>query len=221
MIIYKTTNLINGKIYVGKDSHNNSNYFGSGKYIWNAIKKYGKENFKKEIICECNSKEELNKKEIFWIKELNSKDFKIGYNLTDGGDGGSGLHHLVSEETREKLRKPRSKEGKRNMKLAQNRPEVKEKLKISRNSPEWLERNRRPRSEEGKKNMRKPHKPISENGKINLKISRNRPEVLEKNRKPRSEEGKKNMRKPRSEEAKKNIKIGQQKRREKERGNIK
>ena len=62
MIIYKTTNLTTGKIYVGQDSKNNPNYFGSGKYIFRSIKKYGKENFKKEILCECNSKEELNEK---------------------------------------------------------------------------------------------------------------------------------------------------------------
>lgn len=50
IVIYKTTNLINNKIYVGKDSHNDSNYFGSGTILVKAIKKYGKENFKKEIL---------------------------------------------------------------------------------------------------------------------------------------------------------------------------
>ena len=42
MIIYKTTNLINKKIYVGKDKKENPNYFGSGKILSLAIKKYGK-----------------------------------------------------------------------------------------------------------------------------------------------------------------------------------
>jgi group I intron endonuclease len=87
MIIYKTTNLINGKIYVGKDSNNNPKYLGSGKYLNNSIKKYGKENFVKEIICECFCKEELNKKEKYWIEFYDCKD-PNGYNLTDGGDGG-------------------------------------------------------------------------------------------------------------------------------------
>jgi len=50
MIIYKTTNTINGKIYIGKDVKNDPNYIGSGLYIKNAIKKYGKEHFKKETI---------------------------------------------------------------------------------------------------------------------------------------------------------------------------
>ena len=50
MIIYKTTNLINKKIYIGQDTKNNPNYLGSGKYFKYALKKYGKENFSKEII---------------------------------------------------------------------------------------------------------------------------------------------------------------------------
>jgi hypothetical protein len=50
--IYKTTNLINGKIYIGKHetSDLNDTYMGSGKVLMNAIKKYGKDSFKKEIL---------------------------------------------------------------------------------------------------------------------------------------------------------------------------
>ena len=43
MIIYKTTNLVNGKIYIGQDSNNNPNYYGSGTLLHKAIKKYGLE----------------------------------------------------------------------------------------------------------------------------------------------------------------------------------
>ena len=101
MIIYKTTNLITGKIYVGQDSKNNSKYLGSGKYLWNAIKKHGKENFKKEIICECFSKEELNEKEKFWIKILKCKT-PNGYNITDGGEGTLGRNHTEEEKIKMK-----------------------------------------------------------------------------------------------------------------------
>jgi len=58
MIIYKTINIVNGKIYVGQDAHNNPNYLGSGYILKKAIEKYGRENFKKEILEECNTKEE-------------------------------------------------------------------------------------------------------------------------------------------------------------------
>ena len=95
-IIYKTTNLINLKIYIGQDSRNNPNYYGSGKLLIRAIKKYGKENFKKETIEECKTKDELDEKEIYWIKHYNSKCDKIGYNILDGGS-------YMSDETKLKI----------------------------------------------------------------------------------------------------------------------
>jgi len=88
MIVYKTTNLINGKVYIGKDASNNPNYYGSGLLLAKAIKKYGKENFKKEILEECHSLEDLNTREKYWIASLNTTNRKIGYNIAIGGMGG-------------------------------------------------------------------------------------------------------------------------------------
>jgi group I intron endonuclease len=101
MIVYKTTNLINGKIYVGQDSKNDKNYLGSGVILLKAIKKYGITAFKKEIIDVAETKEELNTKEIFWINEYNSRDKNIGYNITAGGDGCLGCK--ASSETKIKM----------------------------------------------------------------------------------------------------------------------
>lgn len=107
MLIYKITNKINNKIYVGQTKlslsdklklHINKSKYGK-YYINNAIRKYGIENFTIEEIEKCKSKEQLNEREIYWIKELNSKNKKIGYNLTDGGDGNSN----PSLETRKKM----------------------------------------------------------------------------------------------------------------------
>lgn len=86
MIVYKTTNLITGKFYIGKDCKNRKSYLGSGKILKNAIRKYGKENFKKEILEICYSKEKLSEREKFWIKELKANE--IGYNIAEGGTGG-------------------------------------------------------------------------------------------------------------------------------------
>lgn len=86
MIIYRTTNLINQKFYVGKDTHNEPNYYGSGKRLKLAIKKYGIKNFKKETLEVCNTLDLLNEREKFWIKELNA--ISEGYNISLGGDGG-------------------------------------------------------------------------------------------------------------------------------------
>jgi len=91
MVIYKTTNLVNGKIYIGqscKTGKKLAEYFGSGLVLNNAIMKHGIKNFVKEILEECSSKKELNEREIYWIKFYNSQDNKIGYNITPGGAGG-------------------------------------------------------------------------------------------------------------------------------------
>jgi hypothetical protein len=91
MVIYKTTNLINKKIYVGKSLRNKNSYMGSGTLLNKAMKKYGKDNFIKEIIDHADTLEELNAKEIYWIEKLNSTKQKIGYNIAKGGTGGNTL----------------------------------------------------------------------------------------------------------------------------------
>jgi group I intron endonuclease len=103
LYIYKITNLINGKIYVGKHSHKKTEngYFGSGVAIKKGILKYGKVNFIKEILCICSSEKELNNSEIYWIDKL--KSFSNGYNMTKGGEGKLG--HVQSEETKNKASK--------------------------------------------------------------------------------------------------------------------
>ena len=62
MIIYKTTNLVNGKIYIGQDKYNSPVYLGSGKILHLAFQKYGIENFNKETLEECESVQELNER---------------------------------------------------------------------------------------------------------------------------------------------------------------
>ena len=89
MVVYKTTNKLNGKIYIGKDESNNPSYIGSGVILKKAINKYGKDNFIKEILEECNSRELLNDREIYWIDKYKSTDHTIGYNIAEGGNGGN------------------------------------------------------------------------------------------------------------------------------------
>lgn len=89
--VYQITNLINGKIYVGKHKSSNhpadNGYYGSGKQITAAIEKYGIENFKKEVLHFCSSLEEMSDKEA----EIVTEDFvkrKDTYNMHKGGPGG-------------------------------------------------------------------------------------------------------------------------------------
>ena len=103
--IYKTTNLLNGMFYIGKHQTEdpNDSYLGSGVYLKRAIAKYGKCNFKKEVLYVFDSEEEMNAKEKEIIDESLLKD-PFCYNLMLGGEGGStrnGRHHSL--ESRQKI----------------------------------------------------------------------------------------------------------------------
>lgn len=114
MIVYKTTNLVTGKVYVGLDKKNNPEYLGSGLLLRRAIRKYGKENFKKETLETCETVEELQERERFWIKEFSSQNRKIGYNVADGGTGGDTFtNNLNKEEIREKFKRSHTEETKK------------------------------------------------------------------------------------------------------------
>lgn len=107
LFIYCTTNSINGKQYVGKHLTNdlNDSYLGSGLILEKAVAKNGLKNFNKEILEHCSTIEELNLKEKYWIKKLNSHVSLGGYNLTWGGDGGDTFTHSPNKElTRERRR---------------------------------------------------------------------------------------------------------------------
>lgn len=91
--IYKTTNLVNGKIYIGQKKSTyflGERYLGSGVRLKSAIKHYGEIFFKVELIEVCYSKEELDNRERFYISYYDSMNSDIGYNLTIGGDGTKG-----------------------------------------------------------------------------------------------------------------------------------
>lgn len=81
MVIYKTTNLKNGKYYIGKQKSYTESYLGSEIALKFAIKKYGKNNFKKEILEICNSNKELENRELWWIDKLDAINDKRCYNL--------------------------------------------------------------------------------------------------------------------------------------------
>ena len=85
-LIYKITNKINGRYYIGRHRTNNVNdsYMGSGKAITNAIKKYGTENFTKEIIAESWNETDLWELEKLIVNDKIVKDPK-SYNMAYGG----------------------------------------------------------------------------------------------------------------------------------------
>lgn len=91
MIVYKTTNLLSGLVYIGKACGRSviNGYLGSGIDLTPDIEKYGKRNFKRIVIDVPENRQDQNRKEIFWIAFYRGKFGQNAlYNLSDGGEGG-------------------------------------------------------------------------------------------------------------------------------------
>ena len=101
--IYRTTCLANGKTYIGQklQCKGCNKYLGNGKALKAAVKKYGKENFKREIICYASTQLLTNFLERYYIK-LERQKGKAEYNISDGGCGNNGVRHF-SEEHKAKI----------------------------------------------------------------------------------------------------------------------
>lgn len=118
---YKTTNLINGKVYYGKHETKelNDGYLGSGLYLSRAIKKYGRENFSREILSFYHNRENMIAAE----KELVTEEVilsKQTYNIALGGQGGNLgviVNAKISQVTKG-ISKPYSESHKKAMRLA-------------------------------------------------------------------------------------------------------
>lgn len=115
-IIYKYTNMQNGKIYIGQTSNslsqragsNGRNYFES-KRFYNAIEKYGWSSFVPEIIWVANTLEEANYFEEMYINQLNSTNEDVGYNIQQGGNNKSISRDTalkISEMAKERYKDP-------------------------------------------------------------------------------------------------------------------
>ena len=100
-LVYKTTNLINGRFYIGAHSTNdlNDNYLGTGRLISEAIRKYGRESFLREILFVYDNPKEMYEKE----RELVDHSNPQSYNLVEGGQGGWGWSDERKTEQSSKL----------------------------------------------------------------------------------------------------------------------
>ena len=130
--IYKITNLINGKIYIGKtiktpekrwQEHIRKAKQFTNRYLYDAMNHYGYDNFKIESIEECLN-EELDKREIYWINYYDS--YNKGYNMTLGGEGGD---TWSKNNNKEKTSKKLSKALKGRKFTAEHRKNISKALK--------------------------------------------------------------------------------------------
>jgi group I intron endonuclease len=166
MVIYLITNNINGKIYIGKSINSTEDYYGSGISINRAINKYGKKNFTKKILEKCDNINDLNEKEIFWIKYYDSTNRDIGYNIAEGGNGGNTrigytesemvkYKNKISEGLKKSEKYLKSLETKKNKKRPKHSEVMKKlyqdgKLCVGKNTPKPTKETRKKISEKNK-----------------------------------------------------------------------
>src|SRR5208337_2154323 len=149
MIVYKITNINNNKAYIGQSqqtleqrwNHHKSDAkrIGFNTHFYKAIRKYGTECWKQEILEEVNSVELLNEAEMKWIEYYNTFNRDKGYNSTSGGENG----FIFSDETKEKMRQAKlgkslSEETKEKMKQSMlgktHTEETKKKISDTKNN---------------------------------------------------------------------------------------
>lgn len=196
MFVYCIENKLNGKKYIGKTVEKITRRFNRHKYkaksndrnhLHNAINKYGEENFVIYEIDKAENEQELNEKEMLWIKKYDTKN--NGYNETDGGEGSSG--RILSENTRKKISVSLSK------KLEEN-SDYKEKISIAtkKGMENWwnnlTEEEKIEHKEKLKNRPKKPRRPwkLTEKTKKLMSMSKKG-----KKRKPLTDEHKENIRK--------------------------
>jgi group I intron endonuclease len=184
MIVYLATNTINGKQYVGQTSHTLEQRWKEhikwSRYcsdrlgvVHKAIIKYGAQSFSLEVLHTCETKEEMDFVEMFYISLLNAK-VPNGYNLTEGGEGGLGYHHTDGAKKAMSI----SKTGKPLNLSAEQRAAMGKRSSERVRTPEW------------NKKVGDAHrgKTISEETRTKIKKARAKQVI-----KPRSDETKRRM----------------------------
>ena len=156
--IYKTTNLVNGKYYIGMHSTHNfeDGYVGSGKRLWYSIKKYGKENFKCEILEILPDRSSLKEREKELVNEVLLKN-PMCMNIKPGGSGGFSREQQIKNALKSNERQKW----------------------LMKNDKEWSEKRLKDRKENGSNVFKK----LWEEGRItahNWKGRKHTPETKEK-----------------------------------------
>lgn len=135
--IYKITNLLDGKIYIGKHQTKdlNDGYMGSGKVVRHAITKHGIENFKKDILFQFDNEADMNTKEA----ELVTQQFCLRedtYNLCVGGNGG--FSYINLNQIRNGFEKTMTDEAVKSKTLIAGKLGRQTQVHLRETDPEWV-----------------------------------------------------------------------------------
>lgn len=191
--IYKITSITN-KIYIGQSVNIEGRWKGHKKYLGKgqprlhkSIKKHGIENHTFEIIEEC-IQELLNERETHWIIHFDTFNTEHGLNLTRGGDS---RDH--SEETKKKMRKPKSEEGRKNMSKGQQGSKKSEKtvkkMSLTKKGNKYASGSKR--TEEHLKIIRDSN--IGNKNALGYRLTEEQLKSRKNKRKPMSEQAKKKL----------------------------
>ena len=162
-IIYKTTNIVNGKFYIGKHKQSTEKfdgYLGSGNIIKSAIQKYGKNAFVRETLAMFTCEQECYEFEKQVLAEHWTNDYC--YNLESGGRGGK----TVSAQSKQRMSLSALKRGSN----GPHNEETKRKMSENHNSPGMTGRKH---SEETKRKMREKAMGRKHTAETRSKMSKN------------------------------------------------
>lgn len=151
--VYKTTNILNGKYYIGKHQTDNplDSYIGSGKAIQNAIRVHGRNAFVKEVLFDFDTEHEMNCKERELITEEIVND-PMSYNMGVGGEGGP--HFKGKKHTEETIAKIKQSNAIADRKEYDLYSDARKKVFFKEGNQFWKNRDQKPVSEETKEKIR-------------------------------------------------------------------
>lgn len=152
-IVYRVYHIDSNKSYIGQCSKGlnrvvehfkkfaNEKAEYRARLLYRAMKKHGADQFSYEVLEKCQTKEDMNKQECFWIDKFQSQNTDLGYNIRHGGAGGN-TWGFLTPEAKEAALKKRSETLKNSPRSLESRSKMSNWMKTMRSDPEKSKKNR-------------------------------------------------------------------------------